>query len=76
MAETKANNGGSAFWQDLSKRGGVWSVVAGLAVPLTEGLEVLLGDLSVHEKTLIVAAVFAVGRAILGLVQGKTGNPL
>ena len=69
------SNGGSAFWSDLSKKGGAWSAVAGFAVPITELLENLLGDLSVHEKTLIVAAVFATARAVLGLIQGKTGNP-
>ena len=74
MTNTKVN-GGAAFWQDLSKKGGVWSAVAGLSVPVSEGLETLLGGLEVHEKALIVTAIFAVARAVLGLVQGKTGNP-
>ena len=68
------NNNKSAFWTDLSKRGGVWSAVAGFAVPITEGLEAILGNLSVHEKTLVVAAIFAVGRAVIGLVAGKQGD--
>ena len=71
---TSNTNNKSAFWSDLSKRGGVWSAVAGFAVPITEGLEAILGDMSVHEKTLVVAAIFAIGRAVIGLVAGKQGD--
>lgn len=69
-------NGGKAFWSDLSKKTGTWSAVAVLAVSV---LEILDKDLEgaggagwEHAAAVLGAAVL---RAIVGLVQGKIGDP-
>ena len=77
MADAKPN-GGSAFWQDISKKGGTWAgvaVVGAVACSLLNGdnsLGEVLTDFETHGA---VAGIGALLRVALGLVQGKTGNP-
>ena len=75
MSDT--TNGGRKFWGDLSRKTGTWSAVAGLAVIAGEQAEQWLGGdpfkFEGHHWIAIIAA--AVIRAIVGLVQGKVGDP-
>ena len=71
------NVGGAGFWADLSKKTGTWSGVAALVVAAAEIAESALSDAPAepgwHHAVAVVAA--AVIRAIVGLVQGKIGDP-
>ena len=70
-------NGGKAFWSDLSKKTGTWSAVAVLAVSVLEWLDDDLAgiDDGLGWKHAAVVVGTAVIRAVVGLVQGKIGDP-
>ena len=71
-------NGGKTFWSDLSKKGGTWAGVAtaGAAACAVLGAEEGI-DLSAAADTkhVLIGLGIAALRAVLGLAQGKTGNP-
>ena len=76
MADT--TNGGRKFWGDLSRKTGTWAAVGGLAVIAAEQAEAWLTSSQFepgqpHHWIAVIAA--AVIRAIVGLVQGKVGDP-
>ena len=68
------SNGGKAFWQDFSKKTGTWSAVAGLAAIVEDLLDSDQGSNLDWEHLAMVAAAAAI-RAVVGLVQGKIGDP-
>ena len=71
-------NGGKAFWSDLSKKTGTWTAVAALVVVVAEQAENWLSaDQTFQAGWHHVVAVLAAAsiRAIVGLVQGKIGDP-
>lgn len=75
MANTQ---NGSAFWSDLSKKTGAAFGWSALVVPAALLLEHLVEDwggpgLDWHHAVAVV--VVAALRAIVGLVQGKVGDP-
>ena len=72
-----SNSKSNAFWADLSKKGGTWAGVAGLGAILCSlisggELSEVINNFEVHGAT---AGLVAGLRVIVGLVQGKTGNP-
>ena len=75
MTDTTTNgNGGKHFWADVSKKSSTWAAVAAAGAAACEfvngdGFSGLGG-----EHALIGIGV-AAARAVLGLVQGKTGDP-
>ena len=76
MSNTSASVSKS-FWTDFSKKTGTWSAVAGVAVTALELADNAIGpDLSQpgwHHVVAVIGA--AVIRAVIGLIQGKVGNP-
>ena len=75
MAESKP----SKFWGDLAKKTGTWAGTAALAVSVAELAENWVDAWAAspgpgwHHAVGVIAA--AVVRAIIGLVQGKVGDP-
>ena len=72
-----ANQNSRSFWGDLSKKTSTWGGVAALVVTAGELAEAALSDAPVapgwHHAVAVIAA--AVIRAVVGLVQGKIGDP-
>ena len=75
MAESKP----SKFWGDLAKKTGTWAGTAALAVSVAELAENAVDAWAAdpgpgwHHVIGVIAA--AIIRAIVGLVQGKVGDP-
>ena len=66
------------FWADLSRKTGTWAGVTALALAVGEQVEEWLdataqASVGPHHAWAVVAV--AVLRAVLGLVQGKIGDP-
>ena len=67
------------FWGDLAKKTGTWAGTAALAVSVAELAENLVDSWAAdpgpgwHHVVGVIAA--AIVRAIVGLVQGKIGDP-
>ena len=69
-------NGGKAFWSDLSKKTGTWTAVSVLAVSVLEIIDQHVEGASLVGVEHVVAVLgAAVLSAIIGLVQGKIGDP-
>ena len=67
-------NGSKTFWADLSKKGGTWAAVAAAASAVCAweagGIQAV-GD----SKHVVIGLGIAALRAVLGLAQGKVGDP-
>lgn len=79
MADNKTTtDGGKRFWADLSKKSSTWAGVAAVGSSICTALaaESDLSDI-IHGdgKHVLVGLAVAAARTVLGLVQGKVGNP-
>ena len=68
-------NGGKAFWQDFSKKTGTWSAVAALAAVVEELTDDLPDKFSAGWEHVAMVIAAAVVRSVIGLIQGKVGDP-
>ena len=66
--------GGSKFWGDLSRKAGTWSAVSALALGIAEHVDDQPWSGPEWEQWAAVIGA-AVIRAVVGLVQGKVGDP-
>ena len=75
MAESK--DGGKSFWGDLSRKTGTWAGASTLVVAVAEMAEEWLGGVEAEPGWHHAVAVVMVAaiRAIVGLIQGKIGDP-
>ena len=76
MTETK-QAAPSKFWADLSRKTGTWAGAATLVVSLAEWAEAVLNEVPAEPGWHHAVAVIGVAtiRAIVGLIQGKVGDP-
>ena len=69
-------NGSKTFWADLSKKGGTWAGVATIGALACDALDG--GDTLIEgggTKHVLIGLGIAALRTVLGLAQGKVGDP-